>query len=67
MKKILLIAAVASFAMTSCKKDYTCQCVDKDGAETIAYTAKLKKKDANNWCDTWNTGVAASGGKCTLK
>ena len=66
MKKALLAAAVIGFVMTSCKKDYSCKCVDEDGDEVITYTAEMKKKDTENWCNTWNSGMTASGGKCTL-
>ena len=66
MKKALLALAVIGFMMTSCKKDYTCKCVDADGDEIAKYTATMKKKDANSWCDTWNTGMG-SDGKCTLQ
>jgi hypothetical protein len=66
MKKVLLMAAVAGFMMTSCKKDYTCKCTDKDGKEVITYTAEMKKKDANTWCDSWHNTFTPSGGKCVL-
>jgi hypothetical protein len=68
MKKVLLVAFVAGLAMTSCKKDYTCKCVDSTGAELITYTAEMKKKDAETWCNNWNSAVAAGGDgdKCTL-
>jgi hypothetical protein len=67
MKKVLLIAAVASFTLASCKKDYTCECTNSKGEVEITYTATMKKKDADSWCTTWNSGYTPSGGKCTLK
>ena len=41
MKKVLILAgAFAVLAMTSCKKDYTCDCDIKDSSGTIDdYTA----------------------------
>lgn len=70
MKKIASIAAIALFgamAMTSCKKDYTCTCKAADGSTTASYTyPKVKKKDAQSACDTWNNAVSATGGSCSL-
>lgn len=57
MKKILLIAAVAGFAMTSCKKDYTCECTTSStapGFTTVTAsgtTGKMKKADAEAKCN----------------
>jgi hypothetical protein len=68
MKKLLLVAAVAGFAMTSCKKDYTCTCKVTDNGTVLSeskYTAKLKKSEAESWC----SGNATSGtlkAECTL-
>ncbi|HYG51435.1 MAG TPA: hypothetical protein VD905_11055 [Flavobacteriales bacterium] len=70
MKNGLLFAsALVAFVFVSCKKDYTCHCTDSSGATIIDYTAKLKKKDANAWCDSWNSTVSAggSGDKCELQ
>ncbi len=57
MKKILLIAAVAGMAMTSCKKDYTCECTTTSNAPGVGSTTasgstgKMKKKDAESKCN----------------
>jgi hypothetical protein len=57
MKKVLLIAAVACMAMTSCKKDYTCECTttsNAPGASSVsgsAATGKMKKADAESKCN----------------
>jgi hypothetical protein len=69
MKKTLLIVALAGLAMTSCKKDYTCECLDNDrnDPQDISYTyKKVKKKDAQKSCDTQNT-AAAGLWTCKLK
>jgi hypothetical protein len=70
MKKVLLIAAVAAFAMTSCKKDYTCECTTTTNAPisvgpVSGKTGKMKKKDAESKCNegdmTWSTqGIDAN-------
>lgn len=45
MKKVMLFVAVAGFfAMTSCKKDYTCEC-SQDGF-SYSYLMKETKKSA---------------------
>jgi len=57
MKKVLLMAFVAGLAMTSCKKDYTCECVtssnDPDEPSTkTTLTFKDKKKKAESSCNS---------------
>ena len=55
MKKISLILSFAFFgmlAMSSCKKDYTCECIDTtDKLVTKKMTITDKKKDAEKACD----------------
>jgi len=67
MKKLFILAVVAgAFTMTSCKKDWTCECKNSTGTYPITMT-NVKKADAKKACDTWNTTYAASGGSCSLK
>lgn len=50
MKKFLIISAVlATFAFTSCKKEYTCNCVD--AVAGTEYTETAKGKDATDACN----------------
>lgn len=69
MKKLLFLAlAATTFGMTSCKKDYTCEC--KDGSTVdLTYTQKSSKAKAKTWCEAYNTtySAAVSGGSCSLK
>lgn len=62
MKKTLLIVALAGLSLTSCKKDYTCECkttvTEYDGGvatveerAAVSTTFKAKKKDAEASCD----------------
>jgi len=54
MKKVLLVAAVAAFAMTSCKKEYTCECTTSSSTGSTSSSVKfdkMKKKDAEKKCD----------------
>lgn len=69
MKKILLVAVVAGFAMTSCKKNYTCECTVTAGGQTTttSSTAKLKKKDAETWCTAQKGSAPGSSYSCGLK
>lgn len=69
MKKIFILAVVAgAFTMTSCKKDWTCECKTSTGtiSATIPFS-KITKKDAKAACDVYNASATASGGSCSLK
>lgn len=70
MKKygIAIAVLIGASSLTSCKKDYTCECTATDTSVNVSYTAEMKKKDAESWCDTWNSsGVLIPGWKCELK
>lgn len=70
MKKVFFAAAfIAGTAlMTSCKKDYTCECTADDDFWNVSYTQNMKKKDAQDWCDTWDTNSGGvDGWSCELK
>lgn len=70
MKKLFIIAVVAFVAtLTSCKKEWTCECcVDCGGGKICGQeTKKETKKDAQERCDE---GQVSSGGcttTCELK
>jgi hypothetical protein len=67
MKKVMMIAIVGgAFALTSCKKDYSCECTSGGSTYTLTI-ADAKKKDAENACDTWGVLYTLGGGTCTLK
>ncbi len=72
MKKVLLVAVIAGFAMTSCKKNYTCTCnVPASGGSAAAtYTyelKKVKKKDAKASCNAAGSVWILAGGTCDFK
>lgn len=49
MKKLFILSAVAAlFAFSSCKKEFTCECVD--GLIGEPYTETAKGKDAEEAC-----------------
>ena len=68
MKKLVLaVAALGLISLTSCKKDYTCACSGGTGTAITYPLNKMKKKDAQTACDTWNNGFKVLGGSCSLK
>ena len=68
MKKLtLILGAVALIAMTSCKKDYTCEC---ENSLIPSYELKdQKKKDAEDGCAEIETAekIFNADASCTLK
>jgi len=66
MKKLLLMAAVAGlFTVTSCKKDYTCNCTV--GSTTTPTTIEnVSKADAEAACDALDAINQIVGGSCAL-
>lgn len=73
MKKYLsLIAAGALiFGLTSCKKDWNCECKTtySDGSTTTFTTLipKQTKKDAETACNALETPIGSGTTDCTLK
>jgi len=82
MKKVIIIAALASFAFASCKKERVCECVvtsDQPGSTSSTYkvTITKAKKDVcdKNSKSSITTAPAAPSGftyyttttTCTLK
>lgn len=68
MKKIAPIALIALFgalSLTSCKKDYTCEC-SENGVVYLTTTIHAKKSDAKTACSASSTagGTTVS---CSLK
>lgn len=57
MKRTLFAVAVIGFVMTSCKKDYTCECKTSStfsgfaSATATSQTGKMKKADAEAACN----------------
>ena len=68
MKKVFLAVAViaGTFSMTSCKKDYDCDCTIS-GTTTTSTIKDAKKKDAQDACNALSAAASISGGSCTLK
>ena len=68
MKKVLVVGALAVFALASCTKDYTCACKFSDGATMNIAITKAKKKDAESSCSSAETTykIADAGVKCSI-
>ncbi|MCC6370933.1 MAG: hypothetical protein IT236_08015 [Bacteroidia bacterium] len=72
-KTILTVAVIAGFAMTSCKKDYTCECVTKDNGTVVSTvsttinTTKSKAKDACSGKATASSGGSTISMECSIK
>ena len=69
MKKALLIAAVATFVMTSCKKDYTCECVATTAGVSVTSTTTIngKKDDVKTACEAGNSSTSVAGISSSVK
>jgi hypothetical protein len=71
MKKVSLVLGVAflmAIGLSSCKKSYTCECTisGTNPAVKTTYTTTDTKKNAESWCNAYNTsGFGAV--ICTLK
>lgn len=50
MKKLFVLGALGIFALSSCKKDYTCECTSTGYSQSYKYEG-YKKKDAVETCD----------------
>jgi hypothetical protein len=62
------VAFIASIALSSCKKDYTCECKYDLLGQQMTYSFEIKdakKKDAEAACDYTVAGVASVN--CELK
>lgn len=62
MKKIVLVAAIASLSLVSCKKDYTCECSSSTSGITFTLKteAKSSKKSAEEWCKGLQNSTATA-------
>ncbi|MES2680327.1 MAG: hypothetical protein V4635_10600 [Bacteroidota bacterium] len=70
MKKLLLVAALASFAMTSCKKEYNCVCTTTSPAGTTEGTTnlgKMTKKNAEAKCNEADASYTYAGSPFTTE
>ena len=71
MKKVLALAIFGGlFALTSCKKNYTCECCysylgTSDCASVTS--GKIKKKDAESWCEGSSSSSYGYTTTCSLK
>ena len=53
MKKVLFLAtAVVVLSLSSCKKEYDCECTIGGTTTTVSSGTKMSKKTAETWCET---------------
>ncbi len=71
MKKTMAIAAllVVAATFTSCKKEYTCECVTESGGIKTTTTSTIKdtKKKATDACESLSKEVAGVKTTCSIK
>ena len=65
MKKVFFIGMLfGGLALTSCKKDYTCECTETSGGSSTSVTINDTKSNAEEECDsgssTTTSGVNAT-------
>jgi hypothetical protein len=63
-KSILLTLAVSALALASCKRTYTCECVQTtNGQDAITTQAPIKstKSAAKSSCEAGNSSASTSG------
>lgn len=68
MKKLFVLSALSVFALSSCKKDYTCECTSIGFNQPFKYE-DYKKKDAVETCEAQEKALKAlhSDVVCNLK
>ena len=57
MKKLVLVAAVAVVALSSCKKDYVCQCTSGSITAKGSTVYHDTKKNADKNCTSTVSGI----------
>lgn len=71
MKKVIVLGlVVAGFTMTSCSKDYTCECtVSGAGLPTTTTSTTLtgKKKDVTTACENGSSTIFGITTSCVIK
>lgn len=62
MKKLIFIA-IASLAITSCTKEYNCNCVDPDNSanDGVLPLKTNKKSEATRFCNDYESKVRGAG------
>jgi hypothetical protein len=70
MKKALLATTLLSIVLTSCKKDYTCECTTTSPAGTTIGTTnlgKMTKKNAETKCNETDASYTYLGNQFTVE
>ena len=70
MKKVILVASLGMFALTACKKDYTCECtVSGSGVSVVTGTTTINdtKKKAEESCTALGSTTLGVTSTCVIK
>lgn len=62
MMKVLFGITICLFLLSSCKKDYTCVCINSNGSYD-AGTVEKTKRQAKKYCEDLSAGAT----ECKLK
>lgn len=67
-KTFLLVASISLITLNSCKKDYSCRCVDTDDQYTSVYPiVDVTESDALEYCDGFNADYTSYSTVCELE
>ncbi len=67
MKKIfVLIGVVGALTLSSCKKDWTCQCTDNNGATNYHDVPNATISDANRTCNDFESNSGGTYNNCSI-
>ena len=66
MKKVILVASLGMFALTACKKDYTCECTALT-VVTETTTINDTEKKATETCEAKSSTVLGVSETCVIK
>lgn len=68
---MLIAAVLVAFGTTACKKSYTCTCTYSgngvSGSVSATSPSKMKKADAEKWCDDQSSSAGGVTTTCESK
>lgn len=69
MKKIISLVALGLIVLTSCKKDYSCECKTTGGSAPLIVSTTINdtKKKATDACESKSVTASGIVTTCTIK